>query len=68
LRFDGVAFDACSTGWKRRYSVECRINLTQHPCQNGTWDAYTVGRLTGHPYGGTKVRLSSPRVVNCEGC
>jgi hypothetical protein len=65
---DGVPMRTCGTGWTwvaDRESITCSTRYTQEPCEDGIWDAATMGRLEGHPQGGQKFDMDRPVVIDC---
>ena len=69
LRWEGQRLAFCSTawGWASRGVThhECRTEFTLDPCEDGVWTATATGKLEGHPYGGLKLTVSLPKLVNC---
>ena len=59
----------CSTPWiwaDDALAVMCVTIEIDNPCENGWFQASTLGQLQGHPKGGWKQAVSGIETVDCE--
>lgn len=69
LKQSGQVQGTCSKDWTKaseKLSLLCMTSETLDPCQDGWWQASTLGRLALHPNGGTKQEVSTPTFATCE--
>jgi hypothetical protein len=69
LQESGVLQAVCLTPWidaSDTLGVTCVTVEIDDPCENGWWQAFTIGQLVGHFKGGTKQGFSHVTMIDCE--